>query len=115
MDICNESGIGLRVRLPAELADAVGATQVAGIECPESEEALRHHVAGVGALRGAIAEVDQALQDAPDSTEKRVKHLRSALLPAMEAVRAASDGLEVDMAADCWPVPTYAEMLLIDR
>ena len=103
------------MRAQAELADAVGATQVAGVECPESEDALRVHVAGVAALRGAIAEVDQALQGAPEATEKRVKHLRNKLVPAMDAVRAASDGLEADMAADCWPVPTYAEMLLIDR
>jgi glutamine synthetase len=103
------------MRAQAELADAVGATQVAGVECPESEEALRLHVAGVAALRQAIAGVDQALQDAPEATEKRVKHLRNKLVPAMEAVRAASDGLEADMAADCWPMPTYAEMLLIDR
>ena len=103
------------MRAQAELADAVGATQVAGVECPESEDALRAHVAEVASLRGAIAGVDQALKDAPQPIEKRVRYLRNELVPAMDAVRKASDRLESDMAADCWPVPTYAEMLLINR
>ncbi|MCP4836489.1 MAG: glutamine synthetase type III [Phycisphaera sp.] len=101
------------MRAQAELADAVGATQVAGVECPESEEALRVHVARVAALRISIAEVDGALEATTSTLEKQVRHLRDVLVPAMERVRSASDALEADIAADCWPIPTYAEMLLI--
>ena len=103
------------MRAQAELADAIGATQVAGVECPDSEEALRRHVAEVAALRSSIDEVDAALGDAPASVEKNVRHLRDRLVPAMDRARAASDALEADMAADCWPFPTYAEMLLMER
>ena len=40
-------------------------------------------------------------------------HARDALLPAMDAVRAAADTLEGIVADDLWPLPTYQEMLYI--
>jgi glutamine synthetase len=40
-------------------------------------------------------------------------HARDALLPAMDAVRAAADTLEGVVADDLWPLPTYQEMLYI--
>ena len=101
------------MRAQAELADAIGATQVAGVECPDSEEALRTHVSHVSLLRQAIKEVEVAISNGPANAEKRIKHLRETLVPAMEKTRTASDLLERDMAADCWPMPTYVEMLLI--
>ncbi len=103
------------MRAQAELADAVGATQVAGVECPESEEALRDHVARVATLRTGIKSVETALAGGPAGLDKRVKYLSDHLIPAMEATREASDALEARMPGDCWPVPTYSEMLLIGR
>ena len=41
------------------------------------------------------------------------KHSRDAIIPAMNAVRAAGDQLEGLVADDLWPLPTYQEMLFI--
>ena len=41
------------------------------------------------------------------------KHSRDAVIPAMNAVRAAGDKLEGIVADDLWPLPTYQEMLFI--
>ncbi|WP_157681836.1 hypothetical protein [Microbacterium pygmaeum] len=38
---------------------------------------------------------------------------REALLPAMNAVRAAADTIETIIADDLWPLPTTQEMLYI--
>ena len=103
------------MRAQAELADAIGATQAAGVECPDSEEALRSHVSQVSALRRGIREVDAAVSGGPADTAKRIAYLRGTLVSAMERTRIASDLLEQEMAADCWPMPTYVEMLLIKR
>ena len=103
------------MRAQAELADAIGATQVAGVECPDSEEALRTHVSLVSELRQSIKAVDVALTGGPVAWDKRIRYLRDTLVGAMERTRHASDRLEQDMPADCWPMPTYAEMLLIRR
>ncbi len=103
------------IRAQAELADAVGATQVAGVECPDAEQALREHVATVAALRKGVDAVDAAVASGPHAPEKRARHLRDQLVPAMLATREASDHLESRMPDDVWPLPTYAEMLLVGR
>jgi glutamine synthetase len=41
------------------------------------------------------------------------KHLRDSVLPAMLAVRSASDSLEGVVGDSAWPLPTYQEMLFI--
>jgi glutamine synthetase len=39
--------------------------------------------------------------------------MHNRLLPAMEAVRLAADGLEKIVADDLWPLPKYSEILFI--
>jgi glutamine synthetase len=44
---------------------------------------------------------------------EHAKYMRDSVLPAMAAVRAASDKLERMVADDLWPLPRYSEMLFI--
>ena len=44
---------------------------------------------------------------------KQAESYRDVVIPAMQVVREAADGLEMVMDADLWPLPTYAEMLFI--
>ena len=103
------------LRTQAELADVVGATQVAGVECPDSEAELRLIVSQVSELRAAVDEIDAMLETAPADPEKHAKRLRAKLVPAMDRARAASDALETRIPAELWPLPTYSEMLLVGR
>jgi glutamine synthetase len=41
------------------------------------------------------------------------EYMRDTVIPTMEAVRAAADGLEKVVADDLWPLPKYAEILFI--
>ena len=61
---------------------------------------------GLGSLEGALAHESGSAFD-------EAKHLRDKALPAMLAIRAASDSLEGLVADDQWPLPTYQEMLFI--
>ncbi len=95
---------------------------------------LRHlrEIASVGtpstAAARAVEEVSAAVDVLGDAIEKLRKenaelggddvhskalHMRSAVLPAMNAVRAAADALESITAHDHWPLPTYREMLFV--
>ena len=103
------------LRTQAELADVVGATQVAGVECPDSEAELRLIVGLVSELRTAVDEIDAALAKGGKDPEKHAKGLRTSLVPAMARARTASDALERRIPAELWPLPTYAEMLLVSR
>lgn len=101
------------LRAQGELADVVAATQHAGVPCPESEAALRDLAGQVAALRTAAAVLDSATSKDVPNIEKRVRHFRDVVVPALGKVREISDALERIVPADIWPMPDYASMLLI--
>src|SRR3954463_7448517 len=86
--------------------------------------------AGVSSIaaktRDSVEELDTALEtlDQVNSEESHEPHeeqgalawatyMRDSVLPAMAAVREASDTLERMVADDLWPLPRYSEMLFI--
>ena len=46
-------------------------------------------------------------------TEKKAEGYRDDVVPAMVALRKVADELETLVAADLWPLPTYAQMLFM--
>ncbi len=101
------------IRSQAELADAVTGAQAAGVECPDSDAALREHVQRVAELRHSITAVDKAEAKHIEDAEKHMRQIRDEVFPAMQKCRAVCDDLERNMPDDLWPLPTYAEMLLL--
>ena len=68
----------------------------------------------ISALSDALAALKTALTDHSAATAyDEAKHAQVALLPAMDAIRAAADTLETVVADDLWPLPTYQEMLYV--
>ncbi len=101
------------LRYQSELADAVAGSQAAGVECPDSEGALREHVGRISQLRATIAEVEKAEGKHIEDAEKHMRQIRDELFPAMQKCRTVCDELERNMPNDLWPLPTYADMLLL--
>ena len=65
-------------------------------------------------LEKAIATLDSVTgHHAEGGVLGEAKYLKDKVLPAMLAVRTASDALEGIVADDLWPLPTYQEMLFI--
>ena len=65
-------------------------------------------------LETGIATLEHALAHEGDGdTLAHAKHYRDAVIPAMLAVREATDGLEGVVSDELWPLPTYQEMLFI--
>jgi glutamine synthetase len=101
------------LRYQSELADAVAGSQAAGVECPDSEAVLREHVGRISQLRTSIAEVEKAEAKHIEDAEKHMRQIRDELFPAMQKCRVICDELERHMPDDLWPLPTYADMLLL--
>jgi glutamine synthetase len=101
------------LRHQAELADTVAGTQAAGVECPDSEQELRELVKRVHDLRTAIAEVEKAEAKHVDDCERHMRQVREELFPAMQRTRAICDELERSVPRDLWPIPSYADLLLM--
>ncbi len=70
--------------------------------------------AATTALLAGIATLEEGIaHEGGTSTLDDARYARDTLLPAMDAVRAASDELETLIADDLWPLPTYQEMMFI--
>ncbi|MBL9148608.1 MAG: glutamine synthetase III [Phycisphaerae bacterium] len=101
------------IRFQAELADAIAGAQAVGVECPDSDTALREHVRRVADLRTLIAKVEEAEAKHIEDAEKHMRQIRDDLFPAMQKTREVCDTLEKQLPDDLWPLPTYADMLLL--
>jgi glutamine synthetase len=100
------------VRYQTELATNIAALKAAGVDADVSS--LVTIGASIAALRSGLAELGTALgHTGATSPMAEAEHARDALLPAMAAVRSASDELEGLVADDLWPLPTYQEMLFM--
>ncbi|MCV7057852.1 glutamine synthetase III family protein [Mycolicibacterium gilvum] len=100
------------VRYQTELAQNVAALKAAGVAADTT--LLQEVSAPIAELTAALATLKSALSGhSAESALDEATHAQKALLPAMEAVRAAADELEAVVADDLWPLPTYQEMLYI--
>lgn len=93
------------------LAEAVTATEGAGVECADTVHALERFVARVATARQALLALEAELGHEHADVVKHAAHIKAKLLPAMRQLRAGCDELELYVAADLWPLPTYRELL----
>ena len=99
------------IRYQTELANAVAATQAAGVDFEDSWGDLHSTVLKVDELRASIEAVAQAESEHEGDLERQAMRTRDKLIPAMNRARAASDALEAVVPDDFWTLPTYSEML----
>ncbi len=71
-------------------------------------------VAGlINDLCEGIDHLNKENQDAKETLEANVDHMKDEVIPAMLEVRAAADKLEGCVPFKLWPLPTYREMLFV--
>ena len=109
------------LRYGRELADTILAKRAAlpNVSCAATEEALLNKInvltdsldRCLDALRKALAAAECPAMTA----QERADCYRDVVIPAMTALREAADGLEVLVAKDLWPLPSYGDMLFSVR
>jgi glutamine synthetase len=120
--------VGVEARLTLEMANTVIlpaalryqtelAANLASLKAIDAEldtTTLDEVSAAIKTLRAGIATLRAEIgHDHEGSAEEQAAHIRDNDLPAMNAVRAATDELETLVADDLWPLATYQEMLFI--
>ena len=109
------------LRYGRELADTIVAKRAAlpGVTCATTEEKL---LVEINALTDRLVAGLETLRDCLDVADRpdwdalgRAAHYRDAVIPAMNALRATADGLEVLVAKDLWPLPSYGDILFSVR
>ena len=112
-------------RYTGELAESAAAkNQLLGSDVSKTEEALISRLSSLsGELHSKTLELSSLLSEAEslqkedgakspaDAAAALARHYRDQVVSVMESVRVTVDELEQNTASDCWPFPTYGELL----
>jgi len=103
------------LRYQAEVAGAIVSLKSTGATAPKAQSAnLNELVQAIDELQTSTDQLTAALDEHPEGESlAHAKHARDVIVPAMNAVRVAGDQLEILVADDLWPLPTYQEMLFL--
>lgn len=97
------------------ISEAVLAIKATGFAVDVSAEAsiLKELSATTGSFNNNIANLKKATDKANSETSahKQAEAFYKLVVPAMEALRADGDKLETIVSSECWPFPTYSELL----
>ena len=86
--------------------------------CPVEEALLRRVNDLTVELAGALTRLQERLDTADHlcaDGQTTAEFYRDEIIPAMESLRTAADALEVSVAKDVWPLPSYGDILFSVR
>jgi len=101
------------LRFQKEIADSVSSVREAGGSTRESKKLLDRVSKLIDDLRTRTDRLEKSLESHAATAEKHAKHMRDAVVPAMNDLRDTGDEIESIMPHGMWPLPTYREMLFI--
>jgi glutamine synthetase len=92
----------------------VAALKAAGAGGKETKKTLDELTRLIDACKSGADQLQKLLEhENSGAAEKHAKYFRDKVIPAMNTLREAGDGLEALVPHDRWPLPTYREMLFI--
>ncbi|CAN5307593.1 glutamine synthetase III [soil metagenome] len=102
------------MRYQTEIAQSVTAVKAAGIANAPQQSLLQEVTDLIGQFQAATAALDAAVNHHVEGDPfAHAKNIKETVIPKMEALRTLGDKLEVIVADDLWPLPTYREMLFL--
>ena len=97
-----------------QVAESVAAVKAAGGRSVEGRKTLDRLIKLIDDFGRRTAKLQHALEREPEGDAFRhARHVRDAVIPAMESLRETGDELELMMPHETWPLATYREMLFI--
>ncbi len=95
------------------LANAVESVSAVGISADAQKEILAIVSGLIGSANEAVKKLEASVKKSADIHEalERAEFCKDTVIPAMNELRKYCDALELNVSADLWPLPTYAEML----
>jgi glutamine synthetase len=103
------------LRYQEEVARSIASLKATGATVPKGQTAhLNELVEAIDQLQSSTDALSAAMDEhSQGDSLSHAKHARDVVIPAMNGVRTAADRLELLVADDLWPLPTYQEMLFV--
>ena len=102
-------------RYIAQIADVAAKKKAVceDLSCAVEKDIIRNLSALVASAYGAIERLrsEEAVAASIYDAKARAEYYCTKVIPVMDELREAVDGMEITVASDIWPVPTYGDMM----
>ena len=113
IDMASKQFVPAVIKYTKELADTVLAVKAAGVDASVQSDLLAE-------ISGLLVEMKKALSALIEVTDKaavmeegeaQARFYHAGVVPAMEALRAPVDKLEMIVDKEAWPMPSYGDLI----
>ena len=113
IDMASKQFMPAFIKYTKTLADTVNAVTAAGADASVQKEALAEVTALMGETKKALDALVKVTEEAAAKEEGAVQanFYHSDVFPAMEALRAPVDKLEMIVDKEAWPMPSYGDLI----
>ena len=113
IDMASKQFLPAFIKYTKTLADTVPAVKEAGVDAAVQTEALKEVSALMAETKAALDVLVKVTDEAAAKEEGEVQanFYHSDVVPAMEALRAPVDKLEMIVDKEAWPMPSYGDLI----
>ena len=113
IDMASKQFLPAFIKYTKTLADTVLAVKEAGVDAAVQTEALKEVSALMAETKAALDVLVKVTDEAAAKEEGEVQanFYHSDVVPAMEALRAPVDKLEMIVDKEAWPMPSYGDLI----
>ena len=113
IDMASKQFLPAFIKYTKTLADTVNAVKVAGVDASVQTETLKEVSALMSETKAALDNLVKTTADAAAKEEGEVQatYYHTEVVPAMDALRAPVDKLEMIVDKEAWPMPSYGDLI----
>ena len=113
IDMASKQFLPAFIKYTKTLADTVLAVKEAGVDAAVQTEALKEVSALMAETKAALDNLVKTTADAAAKEEGEVQatYYHTEVVPAMDALRAPVDKLEMIVDKEAWPMPSYGDLI----
>ena len=113
IDMASKQFLPAFIKYTKTLADTVNAVKAAGVDASVQTETLKEVSALMAETKAALDNLVKTTADAAAKEEGEVEatYYHTEVVPAMDALRAPVDKLEMIVDKEAWPMPSYGDLI----
>lgn len=113
IDMASKQFLPAFIKYTKTLADTVNAVKAAGVDASVQIETLKEVSALMAETKAALDNLVKTTADAAAKEEGEVQatYYHTEVVPAMDALRAPVDKLEMIVDKEAWPMPSYGDLI----
>lgn len=113
IDMTSKQFLPAFIKYTKTLADTVNAVKAAGVDASVQTETLKEVSALMAETKAALDNLVKTTADAAAKEEGEVQatYYHTEVVPAMDALRAPVDKLEMIVDKEAWPMPSYGDLI----